>query len=65
MSTPDARAEHPPLSASQLRLVRERREDVARQSEPGVDRDVAALDALADDLLSARLVLRAALGRAV
>ncbi len=57
MSTPDARAEHTPLLASQLALIEAVRADVAALRAGGVPvpRE-AALDATANDLVGALLV---------
>lgn len=63
MSTPASRgAEHTPLLASQLALIEAVRADVAALRAGGapVPRE-AALDATANDLVGARLVIRAAL----
>ena len=55
------RAHYPALLDGQFRLLARRRADVAALSKPGVERDEAAIDRIANDLVGARLVIRAAL----
>ena len=56
------RSTNRPLLDEQLRLIEERRRDVADLlMEPGVVRDEALVDNVANDLAGARLVIRAAL----
>ncbi len=59
VTSPPAR--HPPLLASQLRLVELRGADVARLPGSARERDAEVLDAIANDLVGARFVIRAAL----
>ncbi|MDP9438621.1 MAG: hypothetical protein M3P49_07740 [Actinomycetota bacterium] len=62
MSTLPVRAEHPSLLASQLALLDAVRADVAALRAGGAPVPCeAALDATANDLVGARLVIRAAL----
>lgn len=58
---PSTRDSYPPLLASQIELVGARRADVARLKEAGGEYDEVLLDAIANDLVGARLVIRAAL----
>ena len=57
----ETRARYPALLDGQLRLLEERRADVAALLEPGGERDEAAVDLMANDLVGVRLVLRASL----
>ncbi|QIN81105.1 hypothetical protein GBA65_21975 (plasmid) [Rubrobacter marinus] len=52
---------HSPRLAKQLRLIEDRRADVADLLEQGGPHDEALLDLVANDLVGARLVIRAAL----
>jgi hypothetical protein len=53
-------AHHPPLLASRLRLVGLRGADVARLPGSAHERDAEVLEAIANDLVGARFVIRAA-----
>ena len=50
-----------PLLDEQLRLLRDRRADVADLPELGIEHDEELVDRIANDLVGARLVIRAAL----
>ena len=56
-----ARAPHRPILDAQLRLIEQRRADVAALLEPGGERDEAHVDRVANDLVGVRLTVRAAL----
>ena len=60
MSETSPHATYPTLLAAQLRLVRERRAEVARLLAVGGRHDEALVDAVTNDLVGARLVIRAA-----
>ncbi len=58
---PSTRDSYPPLLHAQIRLVEAIRGDVAALAEAGAEHDEVSVDALANDLVGARLVIRAAL----